>query len=194
MNTYDFDKTIFYPDSSVCFFRYCLRHFPAAVVPTLPSTAVMMLRYAAGKADMLQLKQQLFSFLKNMNDTEKAVQCFWREYDGHIGTWYLRQKREDDLVVSASPRFLLAPICEKLGVELIATEMDSRSGKITGANCHDREKVRRFFEHFPDGHIETFYSDSLSDSPMAGIADHAYLVKKQKILPWPEKTEIDTGY
>ncbi len=191
MNTYDFDKTIFYPDSSACFFRYCLRHFPAAVIPTLPATAVTALRYAAGKTDTLQLKQQVFSFLKNMDDTEKAVQSFWGEYEGRIGAWYLRQKREDDLVISASPRFLLAPICEKLGVELIATEMDSRSGRITGANCHDREKVRRFREYCPDGHIETFYSDSLSDTPMAVIAERAYMVKKQKVFPWPGKTETD---
>ena len=35
MNTYDFDKTIFYPDSTACFYRYCLRRYPAAVFPTL---------------------------------------------------------------------------------------------------------------------------------------------------------------
>ena len=49
MNTYDFDKTIFYPDSSYCFYLYCLRHYPGAMVKTLPRSVVSGLRYAAGK-------------------------------------------------------------------------------------------------------------------------------------------------
>ena len=39
----------------------------------------------------------------------------------------------------------------------------------------------------PDGHIENFYSDSLSDSPLAKLADRAWLVKKGKLSPWPEE-------
>ena len=36
-------------------------------------------------------------------------------------------------------------------------------------------------------HTEEFYSDSLSDSPMAEIADRAFLLKKHHIFPWPGK-------
>ncbi len=185
MNTYDFDKTIFYPDSSACFFRYCLFRYPAAVLPTLLRSARCALRYLRGCIGARELKEQVFSFLKDLENTEDAVNGFWRKYERNIGEWYLRQKREDDLVLSASPRFLLAPICEKLKVELIATEMDSRSGMISGENCHDSEKVRRFYERCPDGHTENFYSDSLSDSPMAAIADRAFLVRKHRLFPWP---------
>ena len=65
--------------------------------------------------------------------------------------------------------------------------MDKKTGKIIGNNCHDKEKVRRFYERFPDGHTENFYSDSLSDTPMAEIADNAFLVKKGVLSPWPGK-------
>ena len=75
----------------------------------------------------------------------------------------------------------------ELGVGLIATPMDKHSGKILGENCHDTEKVRRFREQYPDGHTERFYSDSLSDTPMAEIADEAFLVSKGKLSPWPLK-------
>ena len=49
MNIYDFDKTIFYPDSSATFYRFCLKKLPVAVLPTLPRTAACALRYRAGK-------------------------------------------------------------------------------------------------------------------------------------------------
>jgi len=187
MNTYDFDKTIFYPDSSACFYRYCLLRYPAAVLPTLPKSAWMALGYARGRVEARVLKEQLFSFLKNMNDVESVVGDFWQKNERRIGEWYLRQKKSDDLILSASPRFLLAPVCDKLGVALIATEMDRHSGRIEGANCHDAEKVSRFYQAYPGGHTEAFYSDSLSDSPMAAIADRAFLVKKHRLYPWPGK-------
>lgn len=185
MNTYDFDKTIFYPDSSFCFYRYCLRHFPSAVLPTVPKSLIAALRYKIGKISAKQLKEQLFSFLSAIRDIDAAVTAFWQKYETHIGAWYLAQKRNDDLILSASPRFLLQPVCDRLGVELIATEMDRHSGRIHGENCHDYEKVRRFYLRDPNGHTEAFYSDSLTDSPMAEIADRAFLVNKHRLFPWP---------
>ena len=187
MNTYDFDKTIFYPDSSACFYRYCLRRFPAAVLPTLPKSVRSALRYRQGAESARELKQQLFSFLPEIPEIDRVVEDFWKTQEKGIGEWYLKQKKSDDLILSASPRFLLQPVCDKLGVTLIATEMDKRTGKITGSNCHDHEKVRRFYEMYPNGHTEEFYSDSLSDSPMAEIADRAFLLKKHHIFPWPGK-------
>ena len=77
-------------------------------------------------------------------------------------------------------------VAEELGVRLIATPMDPYSGKIRGRNCHDKEKVRRFRETFPEAHIDRFYSDSLSDAPMAALADEAFLVRKGKCVPWPK--------
>lgn len=187
MNTYDFDKTIFYPDSSVCFYRFCLRRYPAAVLPTVRESLHAARQYGRGELSVKALKEQVFSFLAQIPDIDRAVTDFWRHNERRIGAWYLRQKRDDDLILSASPRFLLQPVCDKLGVELIATEMDKHSGKISGENCHDHEKVRRFYLRNPDGHTENFYSDSMSDSPMAEIADRAFLVKKHRLSPWPEK-------
>ena len=187
MNVYDFDKTIFYPDSTASFYRYCLRRIPGILLPTLPKALGAGLRYRSGKTTAKELKQQLFSFLPKLSEDEldTLVADFWRENEGRIGAWYLKQKHPDDLIISASPRFLLAPICRKLGVSLIATEMDPRSGTISGENCHDYEKPRRFYKEFPGAEVECFYSDSLTDSPMAELADQAWLVKKHKLSPWP---------
>ena len=185
MNVYDFDKTIFYPDSSATFYRYCLKMIPRAVLPTVPRSLGAALRYRRGRLGAKELKEQLFSFLPAVWDVDALVDAFWKENEHRIGAWYLAQKRDDDLIISASPRFLLAPVCEKLGVSLIATEMDQRTGRISGENCHDVEKPKRFSALYPDAHIERFYSDSLSDAPMAELADRSYLVSKHKLLPWP---------
>ena len=97
----------------------------------------------------------------------------------------LKQKREDDLIISASPEFLLRPIADSLGVRLIATPMDRHTGKILGKNCHDYEKTTRYYAAFPTKKPERFYSDSLSDTPMARLAKEAFLVHKGEIAPWP---------
>ena len=185
MHAYDFDETIFQPDSSFHFVRYCLRHYPRAVLRALPGTVVTGVQRLAGKADTRALKEKAFAFLPYLEDVDRIVLEFWEENKDGIQDWYLRQKREDDVIVSASPEFLLRPIADWLGVRLIATPMDRHTGRIIGKNCHDYEKVFRFRAAFPGERIEVFYSDSLSDTPMARLADKAFLVKKDRVLPWP---------
>ena len=185
MNTYDFDNTIFYPDSSVTFYLYCLRKFPGAVLPTAPKSLIKAAAYKFGRLSAKKLKEQLFSFLPKIPDIDATVARFWEENRRRIAPWYLAQKTEEDLIISASPEFLLEPICRELGVKLLGTRMDKHSGRISGENCHDTEKVRRFREAFPKASTENFYSDSLTDSPMAEIADRAYIVKKNDVRPWP---------
>ena len=186
MNVYDFDQTIYFPDSSFDFFLYCLKRFPSAVLPVLPKSISLAVGYRKGKVGAKELKQQLFSFLSRLDDTDGIVADFWNSHKKKILNWYLGQKREDDLIVSASPEFLLAPAARELGVRLIATRMDPATGRIIGENCHDAEKVKRFMETCPNARIESFYSDSLSDSPLAALADRAFLIKNGKIVPWPK--------
>ena len=189
MNCYDFDQTIFFPDSSYCFVMYCLRRFPRAVLSALPGTALSGCGKLLQLSDTRALKEQVFSFLPLLDDVDGIVEEFWdRHFDAGIASWYLRQKRPDDLIVSASPEFLLRPAAERLGVRLIATRMDRHSGRILGKNCHDYEKTTRFLREYPGESIDEFYSDSFADAPMARLASHAWMVKDRDTLhPWPEE-------
>ncbi|MBO4291193.1 MAG: haloacid dehalogenase-like hydrolase [Lachnospiraceae bacterium] len=189
MNVYDFDQTIFHPDSSYAFFTYCLKHFPREVMQETGQKIKAIFSFFTGgdSANAAPLKESLFSFLAYLPEVKTVVDAFWKENEKNIAPWYLEQKKPDDLIISASPEFLLRPICEKLGVSLIATPMDPATGHILGLNCHDHEKVRRFRAEYPDAVIDSFYSDSLCDAPLAEIAQKAFFVKKDKILPWPEK-------
>lgn len=186
MNVYDFDQTIFYPDSSYCFVKFCLRHYPRAVLKALPGSALTGVQLLRKQADTKELKEQLFSFLPWIDDVERVVAEFWDAHRGNLQPWYLAQKRADDVIISASPEFLLRPICEELGVSLIATRMDPYTGKIHGLNCHDEEKVRRFRECYPGRRPVNFYSDSRADTPMAALAERAFLVKDGAPFLWPK--------
>ena len=184
MNVYDFDKTIYPGDSALHFWLFCVRRHPAALL-TLPRAGWKALRSIGAGDCKTGMKQEFFRYLLYIPDLPAEVNAFW---DGHlqrIYPWYLAQRRDDDVIISASPEFLLRPICDELGVRLIGTRMDKYSGKISGENCHDKEKVRRFYEEFPGACTEEFYSDSLSDTPMAEIAQRAYLVRKEKLSSWP---------
>ena len=81
---------------------------------------------------------------------------------------------------------MLEGICQKLGVQkMMASKVDKKTGKYDGENCHGEEKVRRFYETYPDGVIDNFYSDSVSDSPLARISKQAFVIdKKGNVLEW----------
>ena len=63
MNTYDFDQTIFNPDSSYAFYIYCMKKYPGAVLPTVPKSLVTAIAYSRKRLTAKALKEQLFSFL-----------------------------------------------------------------------------------------------------------------------------------
>ncbi len=187
MNVYDFDNTVFKPDSSYAFCLFCLRYYPRPLLQGIPDILSAWAALRVRKvADAAPLKEKIFTFLRYLPDVNHAVSDFWETNLSGFQPWYLAQKQADDVIISASPEFLLAPVAEYLGVHLIATRMDRYTGAILGLNCHDRQKVNRFREEYPWSSVDIFYSDSLSDSPMAEIANQAYLVCKDGLIPWPQ--------
>ena len=48
MNTYDFDKTIFYPDSSYSFIKWSLKRRPSLYLFWLPAAAAAGIGYLVG--------------------------------------------------------------------------------------------------------------------------------------------------
>lgn len=184
MNAYDFDNTILRGDSSARFFAFCLRRYPR-MWADVPAQAVNGLLFLLRLKPKQAFKQRMFGFLRRIDDPAGAVRAFWEENFSRIKPWYLEAHRPDDVVISASPEFLIRPACERLGVKrVLASPVDLRTGRFSGPNCHGAEKVRRFREAFPRDRVEAFYSDSHSDDPMAALADQAWLVKGDRLLPW----------
>lgn len=183
MNVYDFDGTIYNSDSTVDFFLYALKRNPAVLL-YLPKQAWGFILYGVKRIDKTKLKEYFFSFLPVIN-TEELTESFWNQNQDKIFDWYLKQQKQDDIIISASPKFLLQPICSRLGIRhLIASEVDPDTGMFTGENCRGREKVQRLTSEYNVTHIDNFYSDSHSDLPLAQIADKAFFVTKGKLSEW----------
>ncbi len=184
MNVYDFDKTIYDGDSTIDFYLYCLRKRPKILCCAFRQCRGILL-HKMHKIDTTAMKEQFFSFLLKLDNPNALVDAFWQKKQKKIKQWYLQRKDASDVVISASPAFLLLPICEKLAItEPIATQMDIATGSIQGSNCKGEEKVRRFYARYPNAIMQQFYSDSKTDTPLANLAQTAFLVQGNTLLPW----------
>ncbi len=186
MNAYDFDKTIYKNDSTADFYFFCIKKHPALFFPLVNTLFCDIRYYIFNSGSKTQFKQRMYSFFKKI-DAESLAEEFWEKHIDGIKKFYLKQQREDDVIISASPEFLLSPVCHKLKIKnLIASKVDPKTGHYTGENCHGKEKVRRFYERFPEGRIDRFYSDSHSDDPLAEIANESFMVKGESLSKWNE--------
>jgi len=185
MNVYDFDKTIFLGESSTAFYRFCIPRHPIILL-WLPVAGVFGLGKLLRLCDLRRWKEAFHGYLRRVPDAEVLLEAFWDKHQDRVAPWFPEKQSEGGLVISASPEFLIAGLCRRLGLEYIGTRMDIHTGKISGRNCRDREKPLRFRERYPDARISEFYSDSLSDSPMAELADTAYLAVGGVLRPWPK--------
>ena len=150
------------------------------------------------------MQRRLFSYLTLVDDFDVQIEKYWDKNESKISAWYLAQKREDDLIISASPTCIIEPIAKRLGVSFMATEFDREYGVFTNNLMYAREKAKYMIDKgFPV--IENFYSDSLADTPIALCAEKAHLVKNKAttVVDWPSldpetmekvKKKIDTGW
>lgn len=183
MNIYDFDKTLYGSDSTMDFIFYSFRKHPA-LVRFLPEIGWAAAWYAMKRIDKTAMKQHFYHIFTGY-DAEGLLEEFWDSHQHKIFPWYPGQQEETDIVISASPEFLLKPICKRLGIRhLIASRVDSRTGSYTGANCWGPEKVVRLKDEMGITHCDKFFSDSYSDQPLADIAEEAFLIVKGDICPW----------
>lgn len=187
MNVFDFDKTIYDGDSTVDFWKYCLKNYPKTK-KHLAHSAVNGAKFILGFMEKTAFKEDFYRFLSEIDDIDSALSDFWSIHEQNIKQWYLDMQKEDDVIISASPEFLLRPICSNLGIKyLMASKVDPKTGKYDGENCHGEEKVRRYKARFGGAQIHEFYSDSYSDTPLAKLSFDPILVKGNDFEPWSEK-------
>ena len=145
---YDFDKTVYPYDSETVFLFHCLFRKPWLLILS-PWLLLNLILFFLGFGD--KFKGRCFTFLRFI-DGEKEAKKFWEKQEKKIYPFFRPENRERPTVVcSASPEFLLRPICEKYGVDtMIATRMDPRTGTIIGRNCKDKQKPLRIAEALPN--------------------------------------------
>jgi phosphatidylglycerophosphatase C len=101
-------------------------------------------------------------------------------------SWH-KSRGDQVVVVTAAIDLWLKGWCDAHGLDLIATQLEVRNGKLTGRlatkNCYGPEKVRRIKEKY---NLEEFsqiyaYGNGPGDEEMLALADCAYLVAGKRI-------------
>ena len=191
MNVYDFDGTIYDGDSSKDFYFFVLKKYPK-ILKYLLCQLKGIFGYALNCFDKTRANEYFFCFLQGIPKIEECLEEFWNLNENKIMKWYMKQQKEDDIIISASPDFLLRPICKRLGIHsLIASNVNIYTGKFEGPNCYGKEKIVRFRKEYPNNSIDNFYSDSISDIYLKEIAYNGFLVRNNAIEQWTENTNAN---
>lgn len=189
MNVYDFDGTIYKGDSTTDFFIMLAKKNPK-VWTYVPKFLLGIVEYELGLIDRAKNKEYLYKSLSLFDNIDDLIKEFWDTHKKNIFNWYYDNKKDDDIIISASPDFLVRPICENLGLKyIIASKVDKFTGKTLGPNCSKDEKVVRLKSEYPGKEKEVceFYSDHLKDTPLARLAKSAFIVLKDgRRIPWPK--------
>lgn len=178
INLFDFDGTIYDGDSTVDFVKFIIKRNPLAII-WLPFMGFYGLLYILRFINKTIMKQGFYKIFMFVKIDKKFLDDFWSIHEKKIKKFYIDRSHKNDIIISASPEFLLRPICNKLGVmDLIGSVVNQNIGAYTGINCHDVEKVRRLNEKYSDYKVIESYSDSIkSDKPILKLAEKAYHVK-----------------
>ena len=185
---FDFDGTITTHDSLIKFIRYSVGDikFILGIIFLSP----MLVAYKLKLIPNYKAKQWMLSyFFKGMNEQKfkKLAQSFslnqidtflrpkamkkieWHKEQGHIV-----------VVVSASIECWLKPWCDRNGLQLIGTKMETIDDKISGnfstKNCYGPEKVNRIREiyNLEDYHYIYAYGDSRGDKELLKLANSGH--------------------
>ena len=182
VDIYDFDKTIYDGDSSIDFFMFSLRK-RCSIIFNVPKIVIYYVLYFLKIKSKKEVKEIFFEFLNRIDDVDLLIKEFWSVNKNKIKKFYLDKKNHDkDIIISASPEFLLKPICQEFKVyDLIASDVDKNSGKFLGENCKGIEKVIRLKDKYKNIKVNNVYTDSYSDQPLIDIANSAYIVRGDDI-------------
>lgn len=184
VNVYDFDNTIYDGETLVDFILYYIKT-DRKIWKYVPKLIIIAIKDALHLFTVEQAIEAYASFLEgyyvNLGDTTQNVINFWDKNEKKIKPWYAKVQKESDIIVSGSTDFILDEIMKRMGIKhYIGSSIDKKTGKFIRL-CFLENKVKAFYEIYPDKHIENFYTDSMNDKAMMDIADNVYLVKKNKI-------------
>jgi len=135
MNVYDFDKTIFAEDSTVAFYFFEIRRHPA-LLRYAPRQLYGFAGYFLRLRNITETKKYFYRYLQGIEDVDSELKLFWDRNIDKVYDWYRKQKREDDLIISASADWLVKEAMSRLGVKnVIGSLVDKKTGEVLSPNC-----------------------------------------------------------
>ena len=179
MNGYDFDNTIMRGNSTRRFSVYCVLRFPYLIffVPVIVLASILRVLHIISMNKYLHMLEWFVALVPNV---DRYVVKFWDKNMKRIKPWYLERRCDDDVIISASPFFIVVEACKRLGVACIATNLDTRA-RLSGRHAYGQEKVSMYKDVYDDTPLASYYSDSMTDIPMFKFAEKGYYVRGNKV-------------
>lgn len=185
---FDFDGTLTYKDSFLEFIRYY--HGNSAFYLGMLRMSPWLLAYKAKLIPNWRAKEKVLEHFFGQQP-EKEFRKKGEDFARQLIPAMLRPRAEEALkkhlasgdrvlVVSASAEPWLEAWAQELGIELLATCLESKDGQITGRingrNCYGPEKVSRLREYLRlEDYDEVYvYGDSKGDREMLALASHPH--------------------
>lgn len=185
MNVYDFDETIFDGDTALSFFIDFFKKDPS-LIRFVPDALKIIHDYKSlqfrfeDAVDKFGYLVSEYAEKKHIDLHALAVE-FWDKHEHQIKPFYKQVQKPDDLVISASPTFILEEICKRIGIKhYLGTEFDEETFTF-GRGCFREKKIEFFRDAYPDGVIDDFYTDSMHDEFLFPYAKRVFMVKGHKI-------------
>lgn len=184
MNIYDFDNTIYDGESAVDFYNFCLKK-DIKLIRLLPLMSVKLIKYKLCLITLDELKWYVEKYAKELlddfEDLDDILTEFWKKHIRKIKPFYINQKQDNDIILTATFGFLIKIPMEQLGIKhVLSSEINIETGELEQL-CFRENKVGLLKKYINTAEKVCFYTDSMNDKPVIEISDEAYLVKGNKI-------------
>ena len=185
---FDFDGTVTSKDTLLAFIRYSKG--TSGLLWGFLRNSLHLIAYKLNLASNQTAKEKVLQFFfKNMPVEEFNTLC--QQFSTRCLPGLIRKQAMEEIkklqkegtiivVVSASPENWISAWTDAMGVQLIASRLEEKEGRITGKilgrNCYGEEKVRRILEkhQVQDYEIVYAYGDTRGDRPMLKLATKAF--------------------
>ena len=184
MNAYDFDNTIYDGESIYDFFIFCLKK-DIWLIKFFPLVLFRLIQYKLNLLNLDKIYKTaeviVNSFFEHSKlNYDELIEEFWKINQKKLKKEFLDMLKEEDLIITGCPNFLINYIKEELKVKnIICTDFDLINKKINFI-CFGKNKVIAFKNKYKNK-INKFYTDSLADIPFMKLSNEVYLVNKDSI-------------
>ena len=194
---FDFDGTLCKIDSFTGFIFFALPKWQiiSRGMTILPWIIAYYLKFYPAHRMRPKLFKQMFKG-QNQDDMQTAAinyaqQLVTQHLDPALYNQFRQHQSLDHrvILVSASIDLYLAPLCKLLNIELICTEIQSSSTKMTGLystlDCSQDQKKVRILEAINIEKYEHIYAygNSHEDAEMLSLAQSSYFIGRNHKLP-----------
>lgn len=185
---FDFDGTITTKDTLLEFIKFTKGRFAFALGFFLNSP--YLLAYKARIISNQSAKEKILSFFFR-NTSVDIFKGYCHEFSATVLPRLIRPGALQEIrrlqqngtvvvIVSASPENWIRHWADDMQVQLLASQLEVKEGRITGKligkNCHGEEKVRRIMESYilSDYDHVLAYGDTSGDKPMLQLAKTSF--------------------